>query len=36
MNTTRALHQLHFGFDVAQVLAKARQQLARHGPKAPA
>jgi hypothetical protein len=36
MNSTRALHHLHFGFDVAHVLAAARQQLARHGAKAPA
>ncbi len=33
MNAKQALHQRHFGFDVAHVLAAARQQLARHGPK---
>ena len=36
MNAKQALHQPHFGFDAAHVLAAARQQLARHGQKAPA
>ena len=34
MNAKQALHQLHFGFDVAYVLAAARRRLDRHGPKA--
>lgn len=35
MNAKQALHQRHFGFDAAHVVTAARQQLARHGSKAP-